>query len=80
MGISATEGILRPRALHMHQHPPGRLTARPAGEGEPGSTARVAREGGDVSVAGWDTGRAEVTSSLGAQAMAAVAVAARVAA
>lgn len=32
---------------------PGRLSARPAGEGEPGSTARVAREGGDVSVAGW---------------------------
>lgn len=31
----------------------GRLSARPAGEGEPGSTARVAREGGDVSVAGW---------------------------
>lgn len=63
----------------MYQHPAGRLGARPAEEGEPGSTARVAREGGDVSVAGWDAGRAEVTSGLSARAMAA-AVAARVAA
>lgn len=73
-------GELRARALRMHRRPPGRLSARPAGEGEPGSTARVAREGGDVSVAGWDTGRAEVTSGLGARAMAAAVAAARVAA
>lgn len=32
---SAPRRGLRPRALHMHQHPPGRLSVRPAGEGDP---------------------------------------------
>lgn len=65
-------GELRSRARHTHQPDSAsspttdRIGARPAGEGGPGSTARVAREGGDVSVAGWDTGRAEVTSGLSA--------------
>lgn len=58
--------------------PPGRLRARPAGEGEPGSTAPSTRAARAVtsSPRGWDARRAEVTSGLSARAMAAAAAAA----
>lgn len=80
-------GELRPRVPHVHAPappPPGRLRARPAGEGEPGSTAPSTRASRAVTSPprGWDARRAEVTSGLSARAMAAAAaaVAARAAA
>lgn len=59
-------GELRPRVPHVHAPappPPGRLRARPAGEGEPGSTAPSTRAARAVTSPprGWEARRAEVT-------------------